>query len=79
MRIPGRISVGADQRVARIVPLEVRADDETVGVGRGHVLRGVHGDVDPAGEQRLLDLLHEHAALADLPERPASGRGRRRW
>jgi hypothetical protein len=29
----------------------------------------VDGDVDSAGEQRLLDLLHEHAACADLPER----------
>src|SRR5438477_343715 len=27
-------------------------------------------DVDAAAEQRLLDLLHEHAALTDLAERP---------
>ena len=26
------------------------------------------GHVDPAGEERLFDLLDEHAALADLPE-----------
>jgi hypothetical protein len=39
----------------------------------------VHGDVDPPVEQRLLELLHEHAALTDLAERPravaVSGRG----
>jgi len=29
----------------------------------------VHGNVDPPGEQRLLDLLHEDAALTDLAER----------
>ena len=30
------------------------------------------GDVDAAVEQRLLELLHEDAALADLPERLAT-------
>src|SRR5579864_8968953 len=29
----------------------------------------MHGDVDPAGEQRLFDLLDEDAALADLAKR----------
>ena len=67
--MPGSIDGGTDQRVARVVPFEVRADHKPVGVGRGHVLGGVDGDVDPPGEQRLLDLLHEHAAFADLPER----------
>ena len=57
------------ERVARIVTLEIRADRETFGIARRHVLRAVHGDVDPAGEQRLLELLDEDAARADLPER----------
>ena len=61
--------LGADERVARVVALEVRAHGEAGRVGRGHVLGGVYGDVDPVGEQRLLELLHEDAALADLPER----------
>ena len=61
--------VGADERVARIVALEVGADRQAGRVGRGHVLRGVYGDVDPPCEQGLLDLLDEHAALADLAER----------
>ena len=69
IRIPGSSAARADESVARIVALEVRADDEPCRVRRGHVLRRVDGDVDPAGEQRLLDLLHEHAALADLAER----------
>ena len=37
-------------------------------VRRGHVLGGVDGHVDPAGEERLLDLLHEDTARADLAE-----------
>ena len=81
MRIPGSIVVGADERVARVVALEVGTHCETGRVGRGHVLRGVYGDVDPACEQRLLDLLHEDAALADLAERAravAVARGRDR-
>ena len=66
---PGADPVGSAQRVTRILARRVRADDEAVGVGRRHVLRGVDGDVDPAVEQRLLELLDEDAALADLAER----------
>ena len=67
--------------VARILALQIGADDEAVGVGRRHVLRRVHRDVDPPAEQRLLELLHEDAARADLAERPraiavAGGRDR---
>ena len=52
-----------------------------VGVGRGHVLRRVDGDVDAPGEERLLDLLDEDAARADLAERRSAvavARGRDR-
>ncbi len=66
---PGTNPVGSAERVTRILARRVRADDEAVGVGRGHVLRGVDRDVDPAVEQRLLELLDEDAALADLAER----------
>ena len=59
----------AAKRVASILSVEVGAHGEAVGVGRGHVLGGMDGDVDPPGEQRLLDLLDEHAARADLAER----------
>ena len=80
-RIPGRELGSAAERVARILTRQVRADGEPVGVRRGHVLRGVHRDVDAPVEQRLLELLHEHAARADLAERPravavAGGRDR---
>ena len=61
--------VGAAERVTRIVTLEVRADDKSLGIRRRHVLGGVDGDVDPPVEQRLLELLHEDAARADLAER----------
>ena len=59
----------AAKRVASILSVEVGAYGEAVGVGRGHVLGRMDGDVDPPGEQRLLDLLDEHAARADLAER----------
>ena len=69
IRIPGRSALGAAERVARILARRVRADGEPLGVRRGHVLGGVDGDVDPAREQRLLELLDEDAARADLAER----------
>ena len=78
---PGPELGRAAERVARILARQVRADREPVGVRRGHVLRGVHGDVDAPVEQRLLELLHEDAARADLAERPravAVARGRDR-
>ena len=67
---------GAAERVPRILPRRVRADGQALDVGRGHVLGRVDGDVDPAGEQRLLELLDEDAAAPDLAERASSGRGR---
>ena len=57
------------ERVTRVLARRVSADDQAGHVGRRHVLRGVDGDVDPALEERLLELLHEHAAAADLAER----------
>ena len=65
-----REPIRAAERVARILALEVGADREAVVVGRSHVLRRVDGNVDATLEQRLLELLDEDAALADLPERP---------
>ena len=81
IRIPGRIA-SAPQRASRGSSRRVYAPTASPSsVGRGHVLRRVHGDVDAALEQRLLELLHEHAAGADLAERPraiAVARGRDR-
>ena len=36
----------------------------------GHVLGRMHGDVDRAGKQRLVDLLGEQAFAAGLDQRP---------
>ena len=62
-------AVRAAEGVPRILARQVRADGQTVRVRRRHVLGGVDGGIDPPGEERLLDLLDEDAALADLPER----------
>ena len=67
-----RQTVAADERVAGILARRIRADDEPGGVGRRHVLRRVDGNVDPAVQQGLLELLHEYAPLADLSERLAA-------
>ena len=45
-------------------------DGEAVGLLRRHVLHRVHGDVDGAGEERLLDLAGEEPLAAELAERP---------
>ena len=50
---------GAAERVARVGALGHAHDREPVGQLGGHVLGRVHGEVDLAGQQRLLDLLHE--------------------
>src|SRR5207247_8341471 len=66
---PGPDLLRTDERVTWIVAFEVRAHREPGRVGRRHVLRGMHGDVDSARKQRLLNLLDEDAPVADLPER----------
>ena len=71
----------AAQRVTRILARRVGADGQPVRVSRRHVLRRMDGDVDSALEQRLLELLDEHPAAADLAERTrpvaVAGRGDR--
>ena len=59
----------ADPGVARIGPLQAGAERQARRLVAGQVLRGVHGDVDAAVAQRLLDLGREDAAAADLGER----------
>ena len=66
---PGPKLRDAAQRVARILALEVRTDGQPVRVGRGHVLCGVHCDVDASVEECLFELLDEDAARTDLAER----------
>ena len=77
----GSDGLGAAECVSWILARRVGADDQAVGVGRGHVLRRVDRDVDSPVEQRFLEFFHEHAALADLAERfrpvAVAGRGDR--
>ena len=57
------------ERVPRIFALEHRADLEPVGQQRRHVLAAVHGEIDVAAEQRVLDFLHEEPLAADVRQR----------
>src|SRR3954452_8978664 len=57
------------ERVAGVLPAGIGADHEPVGIRGSQILGGVDGDVDPQLEQRLLELLDEDAAGADLAER----------
>ena len=67
-RMPGTQLASATERVARILSLQVRTDRKAFGIRRGHVLRGVHGNVDATVEQRLLQLLDEDTTSSDLAE-----------
>ncbi len=54
--------------VARVGPRQAGGQRQLRMVVAGQVLGGVHRDVDPPLQQRLLDLPHEHAAAAELRE-----------
>ena len=60
----------ADEGVARILALEDGGDGEALRQDRRHVLHRMHGEVDVAGEQRLLQLLGEQPLAAGLDQRP---------
>ena len=60
----------ADEGVARVLARqECRQHQASRQHGR-HVLRGMHGEIDGTGEQRLLDLLGEKAFAAGFRQRP---------
>jgi len=60
--------LGADEHVARILPLGDRADQKAGRRVDRHVLQRVNGAVDAAIQQRFLDLLGEEPFAADLEQ-----------
>ncbi len=68
-QFPKRLRLAADEDVAGIFARQHRRDDETIRQYRRHVLGGMHGDVDLAGRQRLLDLLGEEPFAAEFRQR----------
>ena len=60
---------GTDESIARIFPRQNTGNRNTVRQNGFEVLHGVHGDVDIASEQRLLDLLGEQTLAANIGER----------
>ena len=62
-----------DQRVARVLARQAARDREAGRQQRRHVLQRMDGEVDRAGEQRLLDLLGEEPLAALVGERARRG------
>ena len=63
-----RAAVQRDEGVAGILARQVAVDQQPLGLKDGHVLHGMHGDVDRARQQVLLDLAGEEALAADLAQ-----------
>ncbi len=62
--------VAGDQHVACILARQEGRDGELRWLRRRHVLHAVDGGIDPAGEQRLLDLLDEQSLAARFRQGP---------
>lgn len=60
--------VAADEGVAGVLALGNGGDAQALGLFGGHILHRVDGDVDPAGQQGLLDLLGEQGLAADFQQ-----------
>ena len=61
-----RAVLEADEGIARVLPLQRGAERQPGRQNSRHVLHGMHGEVDRAGEQRLLDLLGKETLAALL-------------
>jgi len=56
----------ADERVTRILALAHRHQRDPVRQAGGQILEGVHREIDPALEHRIVDLAREERAAPDL-------------
>eukprot|EP00958_Prasinococcus_capsulatus_P015766 scaffold1690_cov366-Prasinococcus_capsulatus_cf.AAC.2 len=56
----------AHEGVAHVLARQVAVEHGALGQVRGHVLHGVHGDVDAAVQEGLVDLLGEEALAANV-------------
>ena len=73
-QIAPAFDVAADQGIARILAGQERGEHQAVRQHGLHVLGGMHGKIDRAGQQRLLDLLGEQALAAGVRQRPVLDR-----
>ena len=60
------------QRIANIFALQARADHQSFGEHRLHVLRRMHREVDRCRQKRRLDLLREQPLASRFRERPVA-------
>ncbi len=63
----------ADESIARIFARQEGREHEPRRQHARHVFRRMHGEIDGAGQQRLLDLLGEKALAAGLRQRALNG------
>ncbi len=66
-------ALGRDQRVPDVLALRDGGQHQALGGGGGQVLERVHGEVDPALQQRVAQRGDEHTGAADLRQRLAGG------
>ena len=62
------VEVAADEGVAGVLAFGDGGDAQAFGLFGGDVLHRMDGDVDPAGQQGLLDLLGEQRLAADFQQ-----------
>src|SRR6516165_8576374 len=67
-----RLGLGADEDIARVLAWEHRRDCKSRRQDRRHVFRRMHGEIDGASDERLLDFLGEEALAAGLRQRPVA-------
>jgi hypothetical protein len=63
------VVLDGDERVAHVLAREHAGQDGALGKVRGHVLHGVHGDVDATVEERDVQLAREQTLTADVRQR----------
>ncbi len=68
-QIAERAVAQRDKGIAHILARQIGVDQQPVRLVDRHVLHRMHGDVDAAVQQRILDLAGEQALAADLLER----------
>lgn len=61
-------TIQADKRVAYIFAWKIRIQQKSCRLFNGHILHGVHGDIDLAGQKVFFDFSCEQTLAADFAQ-----------